>query len=263
MDPLTTLFQSMFDAGAFDPQTLDLSTVDGVLEGVMNLLDFTGKGSQFGYDFSAGIGGGITDGAGEVRAAAEGLVGQIEGGLAGMGAAGVSAASDVVSGIVSEAARKRAAVFAAGAALGAAFAAGVNSKGGIDAGSPSKKARQSARWVAEGLTDEMEVMRRSVKVAGERLGEMSLEGINAKVAQVTSGDYRPQASFEMPIAGSLEAIERYAANAGTTVRETVQNDNSSFTFSVGQMVVREEADARAVATEVGNVLRRRNAGYGG
>ena len=262
MDPLTTLFQSMFNAGAFDPSTLDLTMADGALGGVLNLLDFTGKGEQFGYDFSVGVGSGIADNATEVQTGAEKLVDAAGGGLGGMIAVGVTAANNIINGLIDTLNARKSEVFAATAAVGALAAAGVNSKEGIDAGSPSKKARQSARWVVEGLTDEMAGMGRIVERAGARLGERSLEGLNDRIDQLTAGTYRPEVSFQTPIAGSLAAMEHYAMHGGSNVQETVQNDYSSFSFNVGQLVVREEADARAVALEASNILRRKNAGYG-
>lgn len=262
MDPLTTLFQSLFDAGAFDPSTLDLTTADGALGGVLNLLDFTGKGEKYGYDFSVGVGSGIADNALEVHKGAEKLEGAIGTGLDGTGAIGTNAANDIINGLIGTLNARAHEVAAAAAAVGAAAAAGLNSRAGIDAHSPSKKARQSARWVVEGLTDEMADMGRLVERAGARLGERSVEGLNARLDQLAAGAYRPEANFQMPIAGSIDAMEHYALHGGSTVQETVQNDYSSFNFNVAQMVVREEADARAVALEASNIMRRKNAGYG-
>ena len=262
LDPLTTLFQTMFDAGAFDPEQIDLSKTEGALAGVLSLLDISGKGSEYGYDFSGNVATGMESGIEEVTGASEGVAASAETGVAGLAEAGAAAGRDFGGGVASGIKEKMLEVLKASTAMGNVAVMGLNSRGGIWAASPSRRSRQSGHWFVEGFTDEVESMEKQAQRVGRHLGSTSVESLDESLARLGAGGYRPNVAFDLPVAGDYRAMERAFTGGHTSVQEVSRADDNSVNINVGTLNTSSENDVRALAVEIGNVRRRQLAGYG-
>lgn len=255
-NPLTGALKTAMEKGV----VLDPTLADGVLADVMKVLDFAGKGADFGLDFTDGIGTAITgeDSLKTVQDAVEGLETPVDEGAKVIDGKGAAAGNNIVDGFEGALLAGVDRVKAAAAKLGAAAEEGLNSPAGIDAGSPSKKSRQSAVWFVQGFTRQLTSLSpQASRLAGELGGEASaaLQGMLAR-PRLPEG-----VALDYSLSGNPERLAALMARAVQAAAGS-QTLNANTALNVQNMILNNGLDAEALAISMEAARRRRLAGYG-
>lgn len=259
-NPLTSLLKGMMEKGV----EIDPKQSEGLLESLLKVLDFAGKGEEFGLDLTDAFVLELSspDTSGKVEGASEELKNAAEKGMEGLDAAGGEAAAQAAQGFYEEALRNGYRFAAAGIANAKSYMQGLNSRKGLFIASPSKNTKKSAYFATVGYTDEIERLLPFTRKMGEKFGTEFTDAMNAVTLE------RPMLpegiSIDVGLAGNPDRL--YEAMHGRRMRRseggTVNNINQSAPVTVQNLNVRKESDIYSIAAELDGIGRRRRQGYG-
>lgn len=263
-NPLTAMLKTMMEKLSAEDIELDPSAAEGVLEALLKVLDFAGKGEEFGLDLMDAFTREVQDPANlsKVEEAGEAMADSAEKGLATLSGRGGKISDDTTDGFVNQAAANNRRFEQAGIGNAAAYLKGFNSKAGLDINSPSKKTAKSAFWAVKGYVGEIDHLLPSVRRSGEKMGIAASEALDRVIARPRLPEGM---GFDFGLAGNPERL--YEAMYGRGQRQSGQGVTNntvdqSVPVYIDQMIVRKESDINAIGAELTALRRRTQRGYG-
>ena len=259
-NPMTTLLKSMMEQGI----EIDPALSEGIFQDFLKVLDFSGKGAEFGLNLKDAF---VTElekpeTKEELEGAGQSVVTEVEKGLGGMDGSGKSAANKLADGAINQLKKREPDGYRAAAAFGQRMIDGLNSKGGIWAGSPSRKSAISGQWFVRGATDEIDRLLPTAGKSAAKLGSELSDSLNAMLAMPRLPDGMV---FDFGLAGNPDRLyeEMHGRRSRRGGEQSVTNNiDQRVPVTVQNLVVRKESDINAIAIEIDNAGRRRRMGYG-
>lgn len=252
MDPMTTLFQKMFDLGAFDPASIDMTKVDGALEGMLSLIDVTDKGKDFGYDFTDGIGAGFEEKQDEAKTKSQAFADEATKAFDDGEKTGTNWAEQTSKGFVNELKRREKEAFRAGFSFIRAGIQGGNAGGEI--ASPSKASARQAAFVSEGWVNKLKKLEKDSFEAGRAFSAATIKGMDEV--------HLPSAGL---LAGALQSINRSMGGSRGRDAASVINQrtiNAPTNLHADNIILQNDLDVQALEMQLNGHNRRRLVGYG-
>lgn len=259
-NPMTTLLKAMMAEGI----EIDPAMTEGVFQDFLKVLDFSGKGAEFGLNLKDAFVMELEkpENKEELEGAGQSVVTEVDKGLGGMDGSGKSAADKLADGAINQLKLREPDGYRAAAAFGQRMIDGLNSKGGIWAGSPSRKSAISGQWFVLGATDEIDRLLPTAGKSAAKLGSELSDSLNAMMAMPRLPDGM---MFDFGLAGNPDRLyeEMYGRRSRRGGEQSVTNNiDQRVPVTVQNLVVRKESDIDAIAIELDNAGRRRRMGYG-
>lgn len=189
-----------------------INAVDNLMQAVIQAItQWLVRFTPLGLLIPENVKKGISDGTFNVKAAMEKLMGEVISAIRGFFDKAKQAADYVISGLIEG--LKGSAVgkaVSAAAELGGKVIEGLNSKKGLDENSPSEKAKQSGKYVAEGLVEGLEDGTPDAVNASEMLGDKTIGSLSG-VLKDGAGDISKSSGS---IIDDLKAVASEVMNLG-------------------------------------------------